>query len=39
MEDPVVAFERALTLRKEGGLLFCAGSLYLVGVILRAVQE
>ena len=39
VEDPVAAFERALTLRKEGGLLFCAGSLYLVGVILRAVQE
>ena len=32
--DPGEAFERALSLRAQDGMLFCAGSLYLAGYLL-----
>jgi len=34
VDDPADAFRRALALRREHGVLFCAGSLYLAGEIL-----
>lgn len=36
--DAAQAFDEALALRPEGGMLFCAGSLYLVGEIKEHLQ-
>ena len=38
-EDIQEAFSRALVLKGEDGMLFCAGSLYLVGEIKRLLKE
>ena len=38
-EVPAQAFDEALALRPEGGMLFCAGSLYLVGEIKEHLQK
>ena len=38
-EDACTAFEEALARRSPDGLLFCAGSLYLAGELLRYLQE
>ena len=36
--DAAQAFDEALALRPEGGMLFCSGSLYLVGEIKEHLQ-
>jgi dihydrofolate synthase/folylpolyglutamate synthase len=36
--DAAQAFDEALSSRPEGGMLFCAGSLYLVGEIKEHLQ-
>ena len=39
IEDPIHAFLSAADRREENGLLFCAGSLYLVGLIKRFLER
>ena len=36
--DAASAMEKALAEKKDGDLLFCAGSLYLIGEIKAAMQ-
>ena len=38
-EDPAKAFKRALVMKGRDGVLFCAGSLYLIGQLREMIKE